>query len=162
MPCFGDALDSSWPGAVWQGGATPSPAMGYLGRRFALIRTSTESGRPFQKSSRMRPSGSCVTVAGMALAVRYQPAGSTTALRIGSGLPKTGASASPTPTSGGSPGSGRVLPGASTFPNQAFQSERPRPVQKLWNIFRKRGRISENTRRLFQELFQLCLSFFAR
>ena len=42
-------------------------------RRFALISTSTGSGRPFQKSSRMRSSAICVTVAGIELAVRYHP-----------------------------------------------------------------------------------------
>src|SRR6266404_4877246 len=50
-------------------------------RRFALINTSAESGRPFQKSSRTRPSASRLTVAGIALAVRYHPSGNTTALR---------------------------------------------------------------------------------
>src|SRR5213083_2500732 len=41
-------------------------------RRLAFNSTSTESGRAFQKSRRMRPSESCVTVPGMALAVKYQ------------------------------------------------------------------------------------------
>src|ERR1700693_3595098 len=50
-------------------------------RRFALISTPTESARPFQKSSRTRPSASVLTVAGIALAVRYHPSGSKTALR---------------------------------------------------------------------------------
>jgi hypothetical protein len=54
-------------------------------RRFPLINTSAGSGEPFHKSSRTRPSGSKLTVAGVALAVKYQPAGNTTAFR---GRPK--------------------------------------------------------------------------
>src|SRR5258707_12251239 len=51
-----------------------------LTRRLAFKSTSMESGRAFQKSSRMRPSEICVTVAGMALAVTTQPTRTTTAL----------------------------------------------------------------------------------
>ena len=55
-----------------------------------------------------------------------------------------------------------LIPGTGAFTNQPFQSECPSPVQKLWNIFCEGGRISENTRRLFQQFFQLCLPFFDR
>ena len=44
-----------------------------------------------------------------------------------------------------------------TLPARAVE-----PGQKLRNIFRKRSRISQNTRRLFQQFFQLCLPFFDR
>src|SRR6266702_3316569 len=67
-------LLSIFPRIEWLWSAGPT-------RRLAFNSTSTESGRAFQKSSRMRLSESCVIVAGMALAVRYHPAGRTTALR---------------------------------------------------------------------------------
>jgi hypothetical protein len=51
-----------------------------------------------------------------------------------------------------------LVPGTGAFTNQPFQSERPSPLQKLWNIFRKIGRTSENTRKLFQQFFRLCRS----
>jgi hypothetical protein len=51
----------------------------------AVISTAISSGRAFQKSSRLRPSAVSETVAGIEQFVRYQPAGSTTALR---GRPK--------------------------------------------------------------------------
>src|SRR5207248_11063880 len=70
-----DALPISTADTLRHAAAIPSvnfcPTRGFTGmapeadrdlldgalRRFALIRTSTESGRPFQKSRRMRPSG---------------------------------------------------------------------------------------------------------
>jgi hypothetical protein len=54
-----------------------------------------------------------------------------------------------------------LVPGTSALTDQTLKSQSARPIQELWNIFRKRGRKSENTRRLFQQFFQLCLSFFA-
>src|SRR5262249_46217353 len=46
-------------------------------RRDPFRNTSTLSGRPFQNESRMRPSCSWLMTAGIELAVRYHPSGST-------------------------------------------------------------------------------------
>jgi hypothetical protein len=57
-------------------------------------------------------------------------------------------------------GSGSMLPGTGALTDQTLKPKFASPFQKLRNIFRKRDRISENTRRLFQQFFQLCLTFF--
>ncbi len=53
-----------------------------------------------------------------------------------------------------------LISGATACTNQTLKSEFASTVQKLWNIFCKRDRIPDHARRLFQQFFQLRLSFF--
>jgi hypothetical protein len=48
------------------------------------------------------------------------------------------------------------------FTNQPLKPKFVSPVQKLWNVFCEGDRIPNYTGRLFEQFFQLSLSFFNR
>jgi hypothetical protein len=59
------------------------------------------------------------------------------------------------PSSGAPSG---LIPGTGALTNQTFEPKFASPFQKLWNVFCEGDRISDYTRRLFQQFFQFCLS----
>ena len=61
----------------------------------------------------------------------------------------------------GSSALSRLIFGSTTFADQTFKSHIPSSAQKFLDV-RERDRITDETRRLFEQRFQLRLSLFDR